>query len=312
MKRFARVLLLISASFTLSLAAHAQSFRTYLASYGSDGNAGCTVAAPCRLLPAALNAVVDGGEVWILDSANYNAGTVNITKSVSILAVPGQIASIVAANGAEAINISTAGVKVALRNIVIPRNASNPGTGGIVMTNGTLLSIEDCLFSNLSGRAVYVHDTAANVQIKGTVFRNIGDFSVQAENGPTVVVANSQLLTTGGVFAYGSVGPSSTSVTVSDSTISHGGEGILSYATAAGAVVRAYAMRNTMHAVSYALDSDVLAGGTSTIYAAYNTIGGGAYNWWISGGSSASVVSYGNNQFSSQSATGTLTPASLQ
>jgi len=49
--------------------AHAQLFRAYLAIGGSDSNPG-TLPAPCRLLPAALNAVADGGEVWMLDSAN--------------------------------------------------------------------------------------------------------------------------------------------------------------------------------------------------------------------------------------------------
>src|SRR5258706_11932148 len=51
--------------------ADAALFRAFLSSTGNDANA-CTVAAPCRLLPAALAAIDDGGEVWILDSANYN------------------------------------------------------------------------------------------------------------------------------------------------------------------------------------------------------------------------------------------------
>src|SRR5258706_4819435 len=71
-------------------------FRAYLASDGNDANP-CTLTLPCRLLPAALTAVADGGEVWMLDSANYNAAQVNITKSVSILAVTGAPGSLVAA-----------------------------------------------------------------------------------------------------------------------------------------------------------------------------------------------------------------------
>src|ERR1700682_574931 len=74
---------------TLTICASAQAaglFRAYLASGGSDSNP-CTVAAPCRLLPAALAAVTDGGEIWMLDSANYNTATVSITKSVTILAI---------------------------------------------------------------------------------------------------------------------------------------------------------------------------------------------------------------------------------
>jgi len=55
--------------------AEAGLFRAYLSSKGSDSNA-CTVGAPCRLLPAALAAVNDGGEIWIMDSANFNTGPV--------------------------------------------------------------------------------------------------------------------------------------------------------------------------------------------------------------------------------------------
>ena len=79
----------------LSPDAHALLFRAYVASDGNDANP-CTLAAPCRLLPAALTAVASGGEIWMLESANYNTATVNINKSVSILAVPGAVGSIVA------------------------------------------------------------------------------------------------------------------------------------------------------------------------------------------------------------------------
>src|SRR4051812_43974056 len=82
----------------VAMPAQAQAFRAYLSSAGSDANP-CTVAAPCRLLPAALNAVADGGEIWILDSANYNSGNVQVVKSVSIMAIPGKVGSFVAVGG---------------------------------------------------------------------------------------------------------------------------------------------------------------------------------------------------------------------
>ena len=104
-------------SLLLSAAAHAQAFRTYLSAGGNDANP-CSLIAPCRLLPAAIATVIDGGEVWIIDSANYNSGPVDVNKSVTILAIPGALGSVVALGG-NAINIATAGVKVALRNLVI-------------------------------------------------------------------------------------------------------------------------------------------------------------------------------------------------
>src|SRR6188474_1944370 len=105
------------AALFLSAAAHAQLFRAYLDPSGSDGNP-CTLAQPCRLLPAALTAVASGGEIWMLDSANYNTGTVNIGKSVSILAVPGVVGSFVT-TGVPALTITADSLKVSLRNLVI-------------------------------------------------------------------------------------------------------------------------------------------------------------------------------------------------
>ena len=66
-------------SLLLSAAAQAQAFRTYLSGSGNDANP-CSLVAPCRLLPAAMAAVIDGGEIWMLDSANYNSGPVNVEQ----------------------------------------------------------------------------------------------------------------------------------------------------------------------------------------------------------------------------------------
>src|SRR4051812_8876772 len=99
MPRLLSRIVFVLASALPPLAAHAQLFRAYIASFGADTNP-CTVAAPCRLLPAAIAAVKDGGEIWLLDSANFNSGAVTINKNVSIQAVPGQVGSVVAFGGA--------------------------------------------------------------------------------------------------------------------------------------------------------------------------------------------------------------------
>ena len=114
----------------LSTAAQAQLFRAYVASTGSDANP-CNLPAPCRLLPAALAAVADGGEIWMLDSANYNTATVTIGKSVSILAVPGAVGSVVAVGG-PAISITAGSLTVAVRNLVIVPLLGGAGTDGVL------------------------------------------------------------------------------------------------------------------------------------------------------------------------------------
>ena len=112
--------------------AHA-AFRAYLsAASGSDANP-CTLVAPCRLLPAALAAVDAGGEIWMLDSANFNSGVVAISKSVTILAIPGQMGSVVGISGT-AFAINGAGIEVTLQNLNI-LSFSNTGDIGVLITD---------------------------------------------------------------------------------------------------------------------------------------------------------------------------------
>jgi hypothetical protein len=75
------------AAFGIASTAHAGLFRSYLSQNGNDAFP-CNLQQPCRLLPTALAAVNDGGEIWMLDSANFNVSPVLITKSVKIFAIP--------------------------------------------------------------------------------------------------------------------------------------------------------------------------------------------------------------------------------
>jgi hypothetical protein len=150
--------------------AHAGLFRAYLSVAGNDANA-CSVQAPCRLLPAALAAVNDGGEIWIMDSANFNTAPVSIGKSVTILAIPGAVGSVVASSGA-ALVISGSGVAVSLKNLRVLNFAS--GTSGIVYagTGSSQLTVEECEIQGLPGYGIdasagsnlelVVRDTALN------------------------------------------------------------------------------------------------------------------------------------------------------
>ncbi len=221
----------------LSSTAHAQMFRSYLASDGHDGNA-CTLAAPCRLLPTALAAVADGGEVWMLDSANYNTGPVNLNKSVTILAVPGALGSLVAAGG-NAVNIATAGVKVALRNLVIVPLPGGGGTGGIVMTAGDGLTVENCLIANLPGNGIAVH-TAAAVRVTNTTIRDNGGTGVYLLNGARATVTRATVSgnTYDGIVVEGTLAGTTTTADISGSTLDGNAFGVFALSGNASAVVR--------------------------------------------------------------------------
>jgi hypothetical protein len=155
-------------------------FRAYLASDGNDANP-CTLQQPCRLLPAALAAVDSGGEIWMLDSANYNTATVNIAKSVSILAIPGAVGGLVATGGTDGIVINTAGVVVSLRNLVMV----NLGTSGdgIDMFQGAELHVADCEFNGVGSTAIRAHASGSVVTVRNTVLRNSGNYGFGAYNG---------------------------------------------------------------------------------------------------------------------------------
>ncbi len=149
-------LLLASAAVTAGLVvapAHAGNFRSYLSLTGNDANA-CTLPAPCRLLPAAIAATNDGGEVWMLNSANYNTAPVLINKGIKILAIPGEVGSVVG-NGGDALIINAPGKDVTLRNLVVLNLAG--GLSGVRIQEAEAVHIEKTTihdFSDATGACV--------------------------------------------------------------------------------------------------------------------------------------------------------------
>jgi hypothetical protein len=156
------------AGFVASPAAHAQLFRAYVSSTGLDTNP-CTLQQPCRLLPAALAAVATGGEIWMLDSANYNSSQVNITKSVTILAVPGALGSVVATAGSDAININAASIEVTLRNLVIVHYLASQN--GINFATGSVLNVSDCEIYGVQAIGIRATASGGDVTVRNTVVR---------------------------------------------------------------------------------------------------------------------------------------------
>ncbi len=187
--RVAVALLLLVAS-----SAHAQLFRAYLSPTGSDSNP-CTLQAPCRLLPAALAAVADFGEIWLTGSANYNTATVNIGKSVTIIAVPGAVGSVIAIGG-PAIRIDTPGANVALRNVVVAQLPGGGGTNGVeVAVAGVFVQLDRSLIANLPGSGIVV--SSGNLHVVDSVVRDNGGWGIDVGDGGSVSVATSKLVGNG-------------------------------------------------------------------------------------------------------------------
>lgn len=297
------------ATLLLPAAAQAQLFRAYLAVDGSDANP-CTLVAPCRLLPAALAAVASGGEIWMLDTANYNTAPVTVGKSVSILAAPGVVGSIVATGG-PAIAISAAGLSVALRNVVIVPLLGTGGTHGVDLTGNSNLVVEDSVFAGMTSSMYGINAAAGTARITNTSFRNMATTAVGATNGARVHISRSSFLNlTRGVFVQSTSNGVTSKATVSDSAFSGNTYGVWANATTAGAVAHLFLTRCTLDDNGSAITSNTAVGtGIAVVSMSYTTVTGNTVAWFIDA-AGAAVHSLSNNHVAGNlSETGALTMA---
>ena len=262
-------------------------FRSYLSLNGNDGNP-CTLPQPCRLLPAALSAVNAGGEIWMVDSANFNVGPVNITKSVTILAIPGALGSIVA-NGGDALVISGAGIKVTLRNLVLLNLSA--GANGINFSQGAELTVEESEIYGMPSNGVYAHAPGGTLAIKNTVIRDNALLGVNITGLVTATLDRVHLLTNGNA-GLGAL--SGAKVTISDSVVANQNASDLSVgvtvASAGGTLTQVVVERSVLSANTYATFARTNnAGDTVQIALSHNAIthNGTAYG---AGGVASSTI----------------------
>ena len=302
-----------AATLLFGATAHAGVFRAYVSSTGSDANA-CTLPAPCRLLPAALAAVNDGGEIWMLDSANYNTATVIIGKSVSILAIPGAVGSVLATGG-PAISITAPKLTVALRNLVIVPLPGTGGTHGVEMTGASALTIEKSLLANLAADGVHVAGTG-NVAIADTNIRNNVGVAVYLNDGATANISNSRLLNnnSGGVLAQSDTA-TTTKAAVSDTVISgatNSSFGVFATSSIAGGAASIFVTRSIIQNTGFPLDSNTSGAGWSLVAVSYSMIVNNSYAWYQVG-SGSGIRSLGNNHIANNNSTyGSLITSTLQ
>lgn len=291
-------------------AVNAQLFRAYLSTSGSDSNP-CTLPSPCRLLPAAMTAVADGGEVWILDSANYNSGQVSISKSVTILAVPGVVGSFVASTGSAALRVNTAAVKLAVRNLSFTSLPGAANTFGIQVDSGSGLVVEQSRFAKLN-TAILVQG-GATVHVSDSIIRDSSFYGIELKNGPSASVFRTQLLANfEGLRITGSAA-STSRVTVTESLIADNvNSGIVAYSTVAGAVIKLGVQSSTVARMgSYGLTAQSDAGAPVTISLKDNQFNGNAVG--VAGfGAAVKIVASRNVLSDQQGAALSAASATLQ
>jgi hypothetical protein len=122
------------------LTAHAVDNSRYVSMTGNDADA-CTLAAPCRTLQRGINVTPQGGELHLLNSANYG-GNVNINRSMTISG-NGHTLFL---NGS--LDINQAGTVVALRDLVL--DGQGTVVDGIRITATSTVHIVRCTIHGFS------------------------------------------------------------------------------------------------------------------------------------------------------------------
>src|SRR5690348_11928152 len=150
--------------------------RTYVSGTGNDSSP-CTASQPCATFQAALALTMAGGEIFVLNSANY--GPVTINKALTITS-EGAVAGILATSGA-AITI-TAGPNDVVNLRGLGLDGANTGTAGIQFTSGKSLTVQKSFIRNFTNSGISFAPSGA-----GTLF--ISDTSVTNNGANGVLVA---------------------------------------------------------------------------------------------------------------------------
>ena len=173
-----------------AMATQATVLRAFVSSTGNDANAAsnCPQTTPCKTFAGALPTVTPGGELIALDTSGYGplTGGNSISKAITIAAVPGATAFVVAAFGTAGFTV-TAGVSdlVTLRNISF-NGAGAAGTSGIIFITGKGLVVENCTFASLTGSGLAA--SSGVIAIKDSSFNasGIGITFTQTAKGEVV------------------------------------------------------------------------------------------------------------------------------
>jgi len=287
MTRFTQVALASAVLGALAFPAQAAQ-RVFVASYGSDANAGagCLLNAPCRGFTAALGAVDAGGEIVALDAAGY--GAVTITKSVTITANPGYFAGIAASTG-NAVTIDTPGVNVTLRSL----NLNGTGaTHGVFMTSGSRLTIENCVISNFGEDGIRVLTPAA-VRVMDSTIRDNDGSGIYVTNGATASINVTRFLGNANRSVWNQGTPATTTtVAIVDSVMMNNFIGTYTNAVV-GATARTSITRTTASNNAHGFTTDDSGGTAVTIVSNSMATGNTSYGLYQHG--STVLESQGNN-----------------
>jgi hypothetical protein len=246
------MILAAAALVSIPHAALAVIFSTYVASNGLDTNP-CTRASPCQTFQHAHDQTFAGGVITVVDPGNY--GTVNINKSISIVA--SGFPTTIGAGG----NLDFPAISIAASpaDVILLRGLNFDGAGlktftpiAIHFISGAKLLIHDCIVQNWgvgSGNAAiaFLPGTAGVLVVansiissntngtsgSGILVQPTGSGSARVNIERTVVEANGF-----GIVADGTGSTGGINMTIADSTATNNiNDGIIATTSSGGAPI---------------------------------------------------------------------------
>jgi parallel beta helix pectate lyase-like protein len=264
--------------------------RTYVSGVGKDSNP-CTASSPCQTFQAAMALTVAGGEIYVLDSANYGAVTIN--KAVSITS-EGAMAGVLATSGAGITITAGAGDVINLRGLDIDGGGS--GVIGIQFSSGQSLNIQKSAVRNFTNSGIsFSPNGPGTLFITETTVTNSANNGISiTSNGTAVTSAINRVTASGngtGILAYGG----NASVTIIDTVAGNNSYGI--GASSSAVMVRNSTVSN--NGVGIAADQNAI------IRVGQSTVAANGTGWQATNG--GQVLSYSNNNVAGNTTDGTVT-----
>jgi hypothetical protein len=201
----------------------------------------------------------------MLDSANYNTGAVVIAKSVTVMAVPGALGSVLSIGSGNAAIQVTAG-RVTLRNLHILAHASTPGSYGVRVSGGTHFTLDRSHVTGVPINAVLV-EAAVQVAVVDSVVTGLngnGTALFLSNNATARVVGSTFVNGSSGVVALPQADGHSASATVMRSVVANNSaSGIAALAAGANTTARVYVIDSTIEGNNTGVSAATVGAGAS-------------------------------------------------
>jgi hypothetical protein len=305
--------------------------ETFVSGAGNDSN-DCSFAHPCRSFNGAYNQTEAGGQITVVDTADY--GSLIINKSISIVNATSGTAAL-CCNGASLTSVGGGAPITFTAQIFILANATDivtlrgleltgqglSGTSAVLIANAERVNIENCIIRNASNSGILVAPNtmgivatlAPNINIKvqdTTITGSSGGIKVTSVAGVTVNAAihRSQIDNNigGGIRIDGTSGGVVTA-TISDSHIaSNGGNGVNVVGSTSNVMVTllgdVIGFNSSAGVQTNGTSAAAVLNGTSLLNnaSALSVVGGGR------------ILTYGNNSIVGSSGSGFTGTATLQ